>query len=49
MRQRRREFCWARPRTGVRNKLVALTNSKELNVVLNWLEELKRRAPPGKK
>jgi serine/threonine protein kinase len=22
---------------------------KELKVVLNWLEELKRRAPPGKK
>ena len=27
----------------------ALTNPKELNVVLNWSEELKRRAPPGKK
>jgi serine/threonine protein kinase/WD40 repeat protein len=26
-----------------------LTNPKELNVILNWSEELKRRAPPGKK
>jgi hypothetical protein len=25
------------------------TNPKELNVVLNWSEELKRRAPPGTK
>jgi serine/threonine-protein kinase len=27
----------------------ALTNPKELNVILNWSEELKRRTPPGKK
>ena len=27
----------------------AQTNPKELKVVLNWSEELKRRAPPGKK
>jgi serine/threonine-protein kinase len=26
-----------------------LTNPKELNVILNWSEDLKRRAPPGKK
>ncbi len=26
-----------------------LTNPKELNVILNWSEELERRAPPGKK
>ena len=26
-----------------------ITSPKELNVILNWSEELKRRAPPGKK
>jgi hypothetical protein len=26
-----------------------LTSTKELKVILNWFEDLKRLAPPGKK